>query len=95
MIRGRRIIKSSARNEFSTRVENWVARDRGREKQGVSERILYGSLRIHRTFPILHARAELTWAHYRARGILGENVKILKSMELVKIKRVKGRRVSV
>ncbi len=32
---------------------------------GVGERILYESLRFHRTFPILHARAELTWAHYR------------------------------
>ena len=32
---------------------------------GVSERILYESLRFHRSFPILHARAELTWNHYR------------------------------
>ena len=45
---------------------------RGREKLGVmakvvgiSERISYESLRFHRTFPILHARAELTWNHYR------------------------------
>ena len=32
---------------------------------GISERILFESLRFHRTFPILHARAELTWNHYR------------------------------
>ena len=32
---------------------------------GISERILYESLRFHRSFPILHARSKLTWTHYR------------------------------
>ena len=32
---------------------------------GVSERVLYESLQFHRNFPILRARAELTWSHYR------------------------------
>ena len=32
---------------------------------GISERILYESLQFYRSFPILRARAELTWSHYR------------------------------
>ena len=31
----------------------------------ISERILYESLRFHRSFPILNARSKLTWNHYR------------------------------
>ncbi len=32
---------------------------------GISERVLYESLQFYRSFPILRARAELTWSHYR------------------------------
>ena len=32
---------------------------------GVSDRLLYQCLQFVRAFPILHARAELGWAHYR------------------------------
>lgn len=35
------------------------------EDLGVSERLLYQCLQFVRAFPILHARAELGWAHYR------------------------------
>ena len=33
---------------------------------GVNETVLYRCLRFARAFPILAARQELTWAHYRA-----------------------------
>ncbi len=32
---------------------------------GVADRLLYQCLQFARTYPILHARAEFTWAHYR------------------------------
>jgi len=32
---------------------------------GMSQRLLYQMLELYRAFPILHARAKLTWTHYR------------------------------
>jgi endonuclease YncB( thermonuclease family) len=57
----RHILHYKERADLGSRIIQRLAED-----LGVSDRVLYRSLRFARAFPVLTARSKLAWAHYRA-----------------------------
>jgi len=56
----RRTIQYKHRADYGTQAIRLLSQD-----LKIDDRLLYYSLRFARSFPILHARAKLTWTHYR------------------------------